>query len=266
LRKGKEQMPSKIAWTNETWNPVTGCTKISPGCAHCYAERMARRLAGRYGYPEAPHHFDVTLHPDRLAQPLRWKKPRLVFVCSMGDLFHEDVPWNFIERIYGVMYEAKQHTFQVLTKRPRYMAEFTNHALLPSPRYMNCVDVPIIWRNVWLGVTAENQEYADKRIPELLQAPAAVRFVSVEPMLGPVDLSPYLHCGISWCIIGAESGPKHRPMNEDWARRLIAQCKQANVAVFYKQAYQNGKIVHLPKMDGKQYTEYPQTTGRQSAR
>lgn len=258
-------MPTKIEWTQETWNPVTGCTPISPGCAHCYAERMARRLAGRYGYPEAPHHFDVTLHPERLDQPLRWKKPRMIFVCSMGDLFHEDVPDDFILQVWQVMFKARRHTFQVLTKRPGRMlavvSEFEN--LLREK--------PVILPNVWLGVTAENQEQADKRIPILLQTPAAVRFVSVEPMLGAVDIERYLlkpsscsNCGaelplrrktvgpvqpcpncdqymyefkrgIHLVIVGGESGPRARPMHPDWARLLRDQCQAAGVPFFMKQ-------------------------------
>lgn len=170
-------MASKIEWTDETWNPITGCTKISAGCAHCYAERMARRLAGRCGYPEAPNHFDVTYHPDRMMQPTKWKKPRRVFVCSMSDLFHDDVPKHVVWAIWSRMSCTEQHTFQVLTKRPERALSVLNDLYAqhnwgdPSP-------------NIWLGVTAENQRAANERIPFLLQIPAAVRFVSCEPLLG----------------------------------------------------------------------------------
>ena len=235
-------MATKIEWvTNqdgtkgETWNPVTGCTKISTGCKNCYAARMAKRLAGRYGYPEAPHQFDVTLHPDRLEEPLHWRKPRRVFVCSMSDLFHEDVRPEFIHQVFETMMEASKHTFQILTKRPEKMQWF--------------IDAWSQWRmwplpNIWLGVSAENQEQADTRIPWLLQTPAAVRFVSVEPMLGGVKLfgwnsltwgkippSAFLH----WVIIGGESGPGARPMEIAWARSLVGQCKAAGVPCFMKQ-------------------------------
>ncbi len=245
---------TKIEWTGSTWNPVTGCTKISPGCTNCWAEAMCRRFWKQWDREPPPNHFQVKLHPERLDQPLRWKKPRRVFVCSMSDLFHENVPDEFIEKAWWTMARAQRHTFQVLTKRPERMYKYLSEQWDPAVY------------NIGLGVTAENQECADKRIPQLLKTPAAVRFVSVEPMLSEINLSACLHCGISWCIIGAESGPNRRPMKEKWARRLITQCKQANVPVFYKQAYQNGKKVSLPMIDGKQYAEYPQTIGRQNAK
>jgi protein gp37 len=239
-------MPTKIEWVKnpdgtkgETWNPVTGCTKISEGCAHCYAERMSKRLAGRCGYPGTPHNFDATLHPDRLDEPLKWRKPRRVFVCSMGDLFHEDVPTDFIWRVIQTCYEAKQHTFQVLTKRPKRALD----VLTRSAWWNN--DTP---QNIWLGVTAENQEQADKRISTILQIPAAVWFVSVEPMLGPVDLSEWInpqgatarddparYSLLDWVICGGESGPDARPMHPAWARSLRDQCQMAGVPFFFKQ-------------------------------
>ena len=254
-------MPTTIEWvTNpdgtkgETWNPVTGCTKVSAGCANCYAERMARRLAGRYGYPEAPRHFDVTLRPDRLEQPLRWQKPRTVFVCSMGDLFHEDVPFEFIERVFNIMSQAKHHVFQVLTKRPQRMLQWQ--------RWEDDRQFGLDWiqtfPNVWLLVSIENQAAADERIPLLLQTPAAVRGVSVEPMLGPIDFAnirvssmevmnalagiaatphsePPRYHKLDWVIAGGESGPGARPMHPDWARSLVQQCQAAHVPVFVKQ-------------------------------
>jgi protein gp37 len=234
---------TKIEWTDQTWNPVTGCTKISEGCAHCYAKRMSKRLAGRCGYPEAPHNFDVTLHPDRLDEPLRWRKPRRVFVCSMGDLFHEDVPFGFIRRVFWTMWHwSSIHIYQILTKRPHIMLSFFDY--LQGTDGGDLIGLP----NVWLGVTAENQEQADKRIPILLQIPAAVRFVSVEPMLGPADLSEWInpqgatarddparYSLLDWVICGGESGPGARPMHPDWARSLRDQCQMAGVPFFFKQ-------------------------------
>lgn len=286
-------MATKIEWTNETWNVVTGCSKISPGCAHCYADRMSKRLAGRCRYPAAPHNFDVTLHPDRLEEPLRWKKPRRVFVVSMGDLFHDDVPDEFIDRVFTVMgRKCPNHTFQVLTKRPERMLEWHKRYCDAMMRGENSP-----YPNVWLGVTAENQEQADKRIPVLLQTPAAVRFVSVEPMLGPVDLSEWL--GIThdeyygkwtvdergcisgkwwpdWVICGGETGPGARPMHPDWARSLRDQCQAAGVAYFFKQwgeykpgfnsyttpdgitMYKVGKKDAGRLLDGREWNEYPE--------
>lgn len=237
---------TKIEWADKSWNPVTGCTKVSPGCKNCYAERMARRLAGRCGYPEAPHHFNVTLHPDRLEQPLRWHKPRRIFVCSMGDLFHEDVPSWFLDDVFSQMFVCNQHTFQILTKRPMRMLRYwKTKSYSPSS-------------NVWLGVSVENQATADERIPILLRILATVRFVSLEPLLGPVDISPYmLHpsrksldfnkmpgkgdgftypfTGLDWVIVGGESGPGARPMKPDWARNIRDQCQTAGVPFFFKQ-------------------------------
>jgi protein gp37 len=187
---------TKIEWADATWNPITGCTKISPGCANCYAEKMSKRLAGRCGYP-ADEPFKVTIHPDKIDEPLKWKKPRRVFVCSMSDLFHKDVPMSIITYVLRMARSREGHTFMILTKRPARMKEaireMVSWGMWPVP-------------NIWLGVTAENQEQADKRIPILLDTPAAVRFVSVEPMLGPVDLrpwlKPYYHGGIPGLKIG----------------------------------------------------------------
>ena len=249
-------------WWDKSWSPVTGCSPISEGCRNCWAERMARRLAGRYGYPEAPHHFDVTLHPDKLDQPMRWKKPRRVFVCSMGDLFHRDVPLSAIAQVFGAMEDTQRHTFQVLTKRPDRMMEYAG-------KWWWWMYGDWGLPNVWLGVSTENQEQADKRIPDLLQTPAAVRFVSVEPMLGAVDLSDYLgfclDCDaymalhhehgdlyhddgprLDWVICGCESGPNRRPMELEWALDLVRQCDAAKVAVFVKQLPINGRVSHDP--------------------
>lgn len=230
-------MSTKIEWTEETWNPVTGCTKISDGCKNCYAERMSKRLAGRYGYPPAPHNFDVTLHPDRLDEPLRWRKSRRVFVCSMGDLFHKDVPDWFINEVFNIMTLAPQHTFQVLTKRPTRMRQFVQ-----DTRWLNRGLLEGETKNVWLGVTAENQEQADERIEVLRYTPAAVRFVSFEPLLGEVVVGRHIKgsiydrwSGIHQAIVGGESGPGARSMHPDWARSLRDQCQAANVPFFFKQ-------------------------------
>ena len=273
---------TKIEWTDETWNPVTGCTKISEACGHCYAERMSHRLAGRYGYP-ADEPFRVALHPDKLAQPIEWKKPRRIFVVSMGDLFHEDVPDEYIAAVFGVMAACPQHTFQVLTKRPERALEwFRAIDADPIPpihdafgklveckgcdAIEDCDDCGICqelldaeWPlpNVWIGVTAEYQDRADERIPTLLQIPAAVRFVSVEPMLGAVYLRQ-IHTDtteidsltgdhgvirplrgrsdkrLDWVICGGETGPGARPMHPDWASGLRDQCIEAGVPFFFK--------------------------------
>lgn len=207
---------TKIEWAQATWNPITGCTPVSEGCANCYARRMATRLRGRYGYP-ADDPFRIVYHHKKYGEPLRWKKPRLIFVCSMGDLFHKDVDAGYLSGIFWVMKKAKQHTFLLLTKRPENV-----------PRHKSWWD-----KNIWLGVSAENQQRADERIPILLQIPAAVRFVSVEPMLGPVVL-PSRYAVLDWVICGGETGPGARPMRSDWARSLRDQCQETGVPFFFK--------------------------------
>jgi len=232
---------TKIEWATETWNPITGCTKISPGCANCYAERMAKRLAGRFGYP-ADDPFAITLHESQFKKPLKWRKPRMIFVCSMGDLFHEDVPFEWISLVISNAASAHRqnpkHKWLFLTKRPERILAWREWVLKTR------IDVQhAAWFQhvAWIGVTAENQEQADKRIPILLQIPAAVRFVSVEPMLGPVDIDQYLPdhplCAayIDWVICGGESGPGARPMHPAWARSLRDQCVDAGVPFFFKQ-------------------------------
>ena len=181
---------SKIEWTDRVWNPVTGCTPISEGCDNCYAERMSKRLAGRCGYPKDDP-FKVTLHPDRLDQPARWKKPSKVFVCSMGDLLHENLLFQFIKKVWDVTVKCPQHTFIFLTKRPERMLRFAQW--MAGTDHISIAEWP---RNCWIGVTAENQQRADERIPILLQIPAAVRFVSVEPLLSAIDISQYLQNGV----------------------------------------------------------------------
>lgn len=187
-------MGTKIEWADEVWNPITGCSPISAGCKNCWARRMAKRLAGRYGYPEAPHQFDVTLHPERLEQPLQWHKPRHVFVCSMGDLFHRDVSSGHTQRVFQQIAQTPQHTYLILTKRPHRMKMFfVNNTDVNGYLHMwNGYKAKRPFPNTWLGVSVENQKTADERIPLLLQIPAAVRFVSYEPALGPIDITRYL--------------------------------------------------------------------------
>jgi protein gp37 len=191
---------TKIEWAEKTWNPVTGCTKVSPACDNCYAERISKRLAGRYGYPKDKP-FRVTFHSDKLNEPHKWKKRSRIFVVSMGDLFHEKVENQWRHLIFNEINAIDRHTYIILTKRPQNALNYITknireHGWGPLPNH------------IWLGVTAENQEQADKRIPILLQIPAAVRFVSIEPMLGYVEISNFK--GIDWVIVGAESGPKRR--------------------------------------------------------
>jgi len=208
---------SSIEWTESTWNPVTGCTKISPGCAHCYAERMALRLKAM-GQPNYINGFKLTVHEHMLDLPLRWKKPQIVFVNSMSDLFHQDVPLEFIQKVFDVMRRASWHTFQVLTKRSQRLLD-----LEPE------IDWP---PNVWMGVSVENSDYAF-RIEHLGQTNACVRFLSLEPLLGPL---PDLNLsGIDWVIVGGESGPGARPVKEEWIIDIKDQCQQVNVPFFFKQ-------------------------------
>lgn len=296
-------MATKIEWTGDTWNPTTGCTRASSGCDNCYAFTMTKRLAAmgqaKYQGLVGKGHFNGVMktHDDELQKPLRWKKPRRVFVNSMSDLFHKDVPFEFIDKVFAVMALCPQHTFQVLTKRPERMAEFCDsigrHSLiddkiiewhteqepdgyrlsnrLPIHPLQIAQDVRFRERwplpNMWLGCSVENQQTADERIPHLLRCPAAVRFLSCEPLLGPLILHKYFaqcECGglhgfsacpntgrvalscertgctklrplLKWLIVGGESGHHARPFNIEWARSLVAQCKTAGVRCFVKQ-------------------------------
>lgn len=208
---------SDIEWTEATWNPVTGCSKVSPGCMHCYAERMAKRLKAM-GQPKYANGFKLTTHPSCVHQPLRWRKPRMVFVNSMSDLFHEDVPVSFVRDVFDVMRRASQHTFQVLTKRSGRLLE---------------LDPDLNWpENVWMGVSVENQDYTS-RIEHLRKTSAGVKFLSLEPLLGPL---PRLSLrGIDWVIVGGESGPGARPMAEEWVVDIRDQCLVSDVPFFFKQ-------------------------------
>ena len=208
---------SAIEWTEATWNPVTGCDQISPGCAHCYAKTFAERWRGIKGHPYEQG-FDLRLWPQRLDQPSRWRRPRMIFVNSMSDLFHERVPDEFIREVFAVMADASWHTFQVLTKRPERVLELAGSLPWPS--------------NVWMGVSIENRRFVH-RADCLREVEAAVRFISAEPLLGPLeglDLD-----GISWLIAGGESGPRHRRVDEDWIVDLRDRCREDGVAFFFKQ-------------------------------
>lgn len=234
---------STIEWTEMTWNPVTGCTRISPGCKHCYAERMARRLQAM-GAPRYHNGFRLSLQEDLVDLPRRWKSPRTIFVNSMSDLFHVDVPLEFIQRVFQTMCECPQHQFQVLTKRAERLADLAPH--LPwSP-------------NVWMGVSVENQQYA-YRSPLLREVPAAVRFLSVEPLLGAIPELPLQ--GIHWVIVGGESGPGARPIQSAWVEEILAQCRVAGVPFFFKQwggvqKHRTGRL-----LNGRTYDEMPIVTG-----
>ena len=230
---------SHIEWTQMTWNPVTGCTKLSPGCKHCYAERMAKRLKAM-GVARYRDGFAVTLHEDLLQLPFTWKRPRLVFVNSMSDLFHRDVPLDFIQRAFDTMERCPQHTFQVLTKRSDRLREVAGD--LPWPR------------NIWMGVSVENTTVAP-RIADLQQVPAAVRFLSVEPLLGPIDALPLE--GIHWVIVGGESGPGARPMQAAWVESIHAQCKTADVPFFFKQWGGTRKDLTGRELHGQTYDAMP---------
>jgi protein gp37 len=297
---------SGIEWTDATWNPVTGCSKVSQGCKNCYALRDWARLSA----PRTPPNIytgraftDVQCHADRLDQPLKWKKPRRIFVNSMSDLFHEDVPDKFIRSVFGVMMLTPHHTYQVLTKRPARMFAWFERQEQASIKF--AYDDPLFqritsqfpdcypdhkWppRNVWLGVSVEDQATADERVPLLLQTPAAVRWISAAPLLGPIDIGAWTwkftktQTKLDWVVVGGESGPKARPMHPDWVRSLRDQCKAAGVPFFFKQwgeyryilrvngpngepwKHKNewfrqrvGKKIAGRELDGRTWNEYP---------
>ena len=230
---------SNIEWTEYTWNPVTGCVKVSQGCKHCYAERMAKRLKAM-GSARYEQGFLPTLHEDLLDAPRRWKKPRVVFVNSMSDLFQDDVPASFIVRVFETMRDCPQHTFQILTKRSERLVTL-------APR--------LIWpRNVWMGVSVEDQRVVH-RVRDLSRVPAAVRFLSCEPLIGPLDRLPLK--AIDWVIVGGESGPGARPMKQAWVESIRHQCDQSQVAFFFKQWGGVRKDRTGRELDGRTYDDMP---------
>ena len=234
---------SKIEWTDATWNPVTGCTKITRGCDNCYAERFAERFRGTPGHPYEPG-FDLTLRPERLSHPLSWKRPRMIFVNSMSDLFHKDVPTDFIDKVFETMETADWHVFQVLTKRSSLMRDYLRH------RYAS----RLAPRHIWCGVSVEDHK-ATARIRHLQEAPLATRFLSIEPLLGPVgdiDIE-----GISWVIVGGESGPNARPMKREWAIEVRDLCEQKRIPFFFKQWGGRTPKAGGRLLDEKEYNDVP---------
>ena len=238
---------SKIEWTEATWNPVTGCTKVSPGCMNCYAERMSKRLqaVGLRRYRDA---FSLALHPDVVELPHRWKRPRLVFVNSMSDLFHEEVPFYFIRKVFAVMAEMHQHQFQVLTKRPA--RALGNARDLPWPE------------NLWFGTSVENEDYIH-RVHTLRRIPARIRFLSLEPLLGPIRRLPL--SDIHWVIVGGESGPRARLLREDWVTRIRDRCMRYNVPFFFKQWGGVNKKRNGRTLEGRTWDELPESGARQGS-
>lgn len=223
-----------IEWTDKTWNPTVGCNKVSPGCKHCYAETITKRFHQNF-----PNGFDFTLHPERLEEPKKWRKPSRVFVNSMSDLFHERMPLEFLQQVFQVMAECPRHVFQILTKRHERMLSLSSQLEWPE--------------NVWMGVSVENQDYVH-RADYLRQVPATVRFLSCEPLLGPLDLKLD---GIHWVIVGGESGVGHRPIEAEWVRDIRNRADKASAAFFFKQwggvrPKSNGR-----ELDGETYSEMP---------
>lgn len=248
---------SHIEWTDMTWNPVRGCTRVSEGCRHCYAERMATRFNGQGQAYEGlsvmtaagPRWTNrVQLVPEVVDQPLRWKKPRFVFVNSMSDLFHQDVPLEFIQQVFSIMELCPQHTFQVLTKRSERLRELAEHVPWPS--------------NIWMGVSVEDARVVH-RVADLQSVPAAIRFLSIEPLIGPVGQLPL--DGIHWVIVGGESGPGARPMKAEWVESIYQQCRCASAAFFFKQwgGVRKGKAGR--ELHGQAYNEMPTITYQRQA-
>lgn len=292
---------STIEWTDATWSPATGCDRVSDGCDHCYAMTLARRLkamgSAKYQKDGDPRTsgpgFGVSMHPSALHLPLMWKKPRRIFVNSMSDLFHKEVSDSFIAQVFAVMAQAPQHQFQILTKRHARMRSLVGDLLDGGQKLIEAApdeataqvlyDAPWPLPNVLLGVSVENQQWADIRIPALMETAAATRFLSCEPLLGPVDLSRWLGIeygetaeiwmpemfatlndrvgpagGLHWVITGAESGRGARPMDLGWVRTLRDQCEAAGTAFFFKQALAGGKKVPTPELDGRTWTQMPE--------
>jgi len=237
---------SAIEWTDATWNPVTGCTKISTGCDNCYAARFSERFRGTPGHP-FENGFDLTLRPERLQQPLQWRRPRMIFVNSMSDLFHKDVPDEFISRVFDTMEAAHWHTFQVLTKRSSLMRDFLKkrYGVSTGPVHM------------WFGVSVEDGTKLS-RVRHLQQARAGVRFLSIEPLIddvGELDL-----VGIDWVIVGGESGPRARPMEKAWVRSIRDQCKAAGVSFFFKQWGGIRPKTGGRRLDGREWSQFPKSS------
>lgn len=228
-----------IEWTDRTWNPVTGCDKVSPGCLHCYAKVMTER------FPKAfPNGFDLTLHPDRIDTPKSWRKPSKIFVNSMSDLFHDRVPLEFIQKIFEVCGSTPQHTYQILTKRVNRLTE-----IAPLLQW---------YSNIWMGVSVENQHYVHRAILLSKLVPAAVRFLSCEPLLGPLELNLE---GIHWVIVGGESGAGHRPIDPDWVRSIRDRCVSQNVPFFFKQWGGRTPKAGGRLLDGREWSEFPINKG-----
>ncbi|NUM53974.1 MAG: phage Gp37/Gp68 family protein [Candidatus Hydrogenedentes bacterium] len=230
---------SSIEWTEATWNPVTGCTKVSAGCKHCYAERMAKRLKAM-GVPQYQNGFKLTLQPQALELPLKWRQPKCIFVNSMSDLFHENVPLEFIQQVFDVMNQCPHHTFQILTKRPEIAGEY-------APRFK--------WTpNIWMGTSVEDERVLS-RIKHLREIPAKVRFLSLEPLIGPLPNLPLR--GMHWVIVGGESGPMARPMQAGWVREIRDKCESQNVPFFFKQWGGTQKSRNGRTLDGREWDDMP---------
>ena len=230
---------SKIEWTDTTWNPTTGCSKISPGCNNCYAESFSKRLKSM-GMEKYSNGFNVTIHPEVLELPMEWKSPRLVFVDSMSDLFHEEIPLSFIKEVFSIMHETKRHIYQVLTKRSERMLEISSE---------------LAWNeNIWLGVSVENNDYR-YRIDHLKKTNANIKFISFEPLIGPIyklDLK-----GIGWVIVGGESGPGARPIKKEWVETIKDICQESDIPFFFKQWGGVIKKKNGRKLNGKEWNEFP---------
>jgi len=232
---------SKIEWTESTWNPVTGCTKISDGCKNCYAEVMARRLKAM-GQPKYKNGFKLTLHPETLNEPYTWKKPRMIFINSMSDLFHKDVPVEYIQKIFNVVWNNPHHIFQVLTKRSDLLRRYDSEGLLDWPP------------NLWMGVTVENSDVI-KRIDDLRKTKAKVKFLSCEPLLTPLENMNLQ--GIDWVIVGGESGRTPRPMKEEWVLGIKKQCERSNTTFYFKQWGGTNKKAAGRELEGRIYDAMP---------
>lgn len=239
---------SSIEWTDYTWSPVTGCSMVSTGCRNCYAKRMAEQFQ-RDGKPRYKHGFKVTPQEDILEEPLSWKTSRLIFVCSMSDLFHEDVPYSYVERVFDVMRRTKHHTYQLLTKRAERMRDIGNQIGWPT--------------NIWAGVSVEHPRYIPRRVPQLLETGARIKFVSFEPLIA--EIRDFDFEGIDWVIVGGERGNRVRPMDKEWALSLLGQARAAGVPYFFKQHGDAANLLGYKDqlLDGKKIQELPETAGNQ---